>query len=121
MSHALTRKCAHYFVKLFHEGPKTMKKEDQETIVILIITLLASLFNILEPTPKKKKHFQQQAESAPSMHFVSGDKVKNQFVSINTQDLKKLCSGDKPGGYSPMKPNVSSSAAKAKKESYAFF
>lgn len=64
MSHALTRKCAHFFVKLTESGLNSLTTSEKETGFCLLISLLCMFFNSLERTPIKK-HYSKQAESAP--------------------------------------------------------
>jgi len=66
MSHALTRKCAHFFVKLIEDGLEGLTSQEKETGICLLISLVSAFFTCLERAPPPKKHYSKQAATAPS-------------------------------------------------------
>lgn len=99
MSHALTRKCAHFFVRMFKVGPESLTTSELETVFCLAVTVISTLISHLdgpEPVPRRQR-YQRQASIAPkkdTITFVPRSSDHTMFTSgvnrTNKQGLINL-------------------------------
>jgi len=75
MSNALSRKCAYYFSLIWHEGIAKLDRQQKETVLLLAISLLTTLFSSITIVNEKSSRKRYQPQSSR----IVGGKVINTY------------------------------------------